>query len=45
MWFDKDFDPSGPAGPTAFWKISDRNLEEDEEEDGEEEGIVVQWHT
>lgn len=23
-WFDKDYDPRGPAGPTAFWKISDR---------------------
>ncbi|KAK5624767.1 hypothetical protein RRF57_000482 [Xylaria bambusicola] len=23
-WFDKDFDPRGPAGPTAFWKISDK---------------------
>ncbi|KAL2277035.1 hypothetical protein FJTKL_00328 [Diaporthe vaccinii] len=23
-WFDKDYDPSGPVGPTAFWKISDR---------------------
>ncbi|KAI8962165.1 hypothetical protein F5Y11DRAFT_323565 [Daldinia sp. FL1419] len=22
-WFDKDFDPRGPAGPTAFWKLSD----------------------
>ncbi|KAI1177451.1 hypothetical protein F4777DRAFT_577012 [Nemania sp. FL0916] len=22
-WFDRDFDPQGPAGPTAFWKISD----------------------
>ena len=22
-WFDKDFDPHGPAGPTAFWKASD----------------------
>ncbi|KAI1163328.1 hypothetical protein F5B18DRAFT_672310 [Nemania serpens] len=21
-WFDKDFDPRGPAGPTAFWKIT-----------------------
>ncbi|KAB8360824.1 hypothetical protein FH972_024558 [Carpinus fangiana] len=21
-WFDKDFSPEGPAGPTAFWKIS-----------------------
>ncbi|KAI9727464.1 MAG: hypothetical protein M1828_006406 [Chrysothrix sp. TS-e1954] len=19
-WFDKDFDPEGPAGPTSFWK-------------------------
>ncbi|KAI1281173.1 hypothetical protein F5Y07DRAFT_320984 [Xylaria sp. FL0933] len=24
-WFDKDFDPRGPAGPTAFWKVSDKN--------------------
>ncbi|KAH8197197.1 hypothetical protein TruAng_008651 [Truncatella angustata] len=23
-WFDKDYDPRGPAGPTAFWKISDQ---------------------
>ncbi|KAI5922592.1 hypothetical protein F4810DRAFT_673330 [Camillea tinctor] len=23
-WFDKDYDPRGPAGPTAFWKISDK---------------------
>lgn len=22
-WFDKDFDIHGPAGPTAYWKISD----------------------
>ncbi|KAF2083455.1 hypothetical protein K490DRAFT_51613 [Saccharata proteae CBS 121410] len=22
-WFDKDYDPNGPAGPTAFWKVSD----------------------
>lgn len=22
-WFDKDYDPAGPAGPTAFWKIRD----------------------
>ncbi|KAF2969519.1 hypothetical protein GQX73_g4067 [Xylaria multiplex] len=22
-WFDKDFDPRGPAGPTAFWKVSE----------------------
>jgi len=24
-WFDKDYDPHGPCGPTAFWKISDRD--------------------
>ncbi|KAI3331333.1 hypothetical protein F4824DRAFT_475427 [Ustulina deusta] len=24
-WFDKDFDPRGPAGPTAFWKITDQS--------------------
>ncbi|KAI1821527.1 hypothetical protein F4861DRAFT_518447 [Xylaria intraflava] len=24
-WFDKDFDPRGPAGPTVFWKLSDEN--------------------
>ncbi|KAH8681249.1 F-box domain-containing protein [Xylariales sp. PMI_506] len=23
-WFDKDYDPRGPAGPSAFWKISDK---------------------
>ena len=22
-WFDKDYDPHGPAGPTGFWKLSD----------------------
>ncbi|KAH8889666.1 hypothetical protein GQ53DRAFT_187850 [Thozetella sp. PMI_491] len=22
-WFEKDYDPQGPCGPTAFWKISD----------------------
>ena len=27
-WFDKDFDPHGPAGPTAFWKISNDVIEE-----------------
>ncbi|GAB1318758.1 hypothetical protein MFIFM68171_08968 [Madurella fahalii] len=23
-WFDKDYNPQGPLGPTAFWKVSDR---------------------
>ncbi|KAJ9605997.1 hypothetical protein H2200_009846 [Cladophialophora chaetospira] len=27
-WFDKDYDVHGPAGPTAFWKISDEMVEE-----------------
>lgn len=42
-WFDKDFDPHGPAGPTAFWKISDRNLDEDDEY-MEEEEHGHHWH-
>jgi hypothetical protein len=42
-WFDKDFDPHGPAGPTAFWKISDRVEEGGEVSDSdEEEG--ENWH-
>ena len=32
-WFDKDFDAQGPAGPTAFWKISDNNLLDSDDED------------
>ncbi|CAN8102141.1 unnamed protein product [Discula destructiva] len=24
-WFDKDYHPTGPCGPTAFWKIGDRH--------------------
>ena len=27
-WFDKDYDLHGPAGPTAFWKLSDDIAEE-----------------
>ncbi|KIW31143.1 uncharacterized protein PV07_02817 [Cladophialophora immunda] len=27
-WFDKDYDVHGPAGPTAFWKVSDEMIEE-----------------
>ena len=26
-WFDRNYDPHGPCGPTAFWKISDRESE------------------
>lgn len=42
-WFDKDYDNNGPAGPTAFWKISDRTLELEESEEEEEEH-VGHWH-
>ncbi|KAF2721603.1 hypothetical protein K431DRAFT_246856 [Polychaeton citri CBS 116435] len=27
-WFDRDYDAHGPAGPTAFWKVSDELEEE-----------------
>ena len=31
---DRDYDVHGPAGPTAFWKISeDPNGEQDPEDD------------
>jgi len=35
-WFDKDFDPHGPAGPTSFWKVSDE-LDEPESSDEEDD--------
>ncbi|KAF2009714.1 hypothetical protein BU24DRAFT_497283 [Aaosphaeria arxii CBS 175.79] len=47
-WFDKDFDPHGPAGPTAFWKMADKVVgedledEEEDESDGEPQWIFVQ---
>jgi hypothetical protein len=25
-WFDKEYDPHGPVGPTAFWKVTDRSF-------------------
>ncbi|KAK3353512.1 hypothetical protein B0T25DRAFT_456234 [Lasiosphaeria hispida] len=31
-WFDKDQDPGGPCGPTAFWKISDREPHSNDQE-------------
>ncbi|KAK0643642.1 hypothetical protein B0T16DRAFT_186983 [Cercophora newfieldiana] len=31
-WFDKDYDPHGPCGPTAFWKISDRDAKADDKQ-------------
>jgi hypothetical protein len=41
-WFDKDFEPTGPAGPTAFWKIGEGSGETEDSE--EEEGIEGHWH-
>lgn len=38
-WFDKDHDPHGPAGPTAFWKVAERP-ESDDESDGEGEDLA-----
>ncbi|KAF4555550.1 Hypothetical protein D9617_2g055110 [Elsinoe fawcettii] len=31
-WFDKDFEAHGPAGPTAFWKVSNHVIEDKEED-------------
>lgn len=31
-WFEKDYDPHGPCGPTAFWKISDREPQGDDDQ-------------
>jgi hypothetical protein len=42
-WFDKDFDPHGPAGPTAFWKICDRSAEDEDLSDSEDEHMG-HWH-
>lgn len=41
-WFDKDYVPQGPAGPTAFWKICDKNVDDEHETDSEEED--GNWH-
>ncbi|OAF99892.1 uncharacterized protein CC84DRAFT_1190723 [Paraphaeosphaeria sporulosa] len=32
VWYDKSFDPHGPAGPTAFWKV--KELASGTDEDG-----------
>jgi hypothetical protein len=39
-WFDKDFDRHGPAGPTAFWKVSDYIDEDGKEEEEQSEGSL-----
>ncbi|ETS82573.1 hypothetical protein PFICI_04449 [Pestalotiopsis fici W106-1] len=42
-WFDKDYDPRGPAGPTAFWKISDKTTQGSEKEllTGDDEDVEL----
>jgi hypothetical protein len=35
-WFDKDYDTNGPAGPTAFWKITDETIDDGDAEDVDE---------
>jgi len=43
IWYDKSFDPHGPAGPTAFWKIKDAQISEVDEDDEDmelEEGWI-----
>ena len=32
MHDNRDYDPSGPCGPTAFWKISDREPKSDDQQ-------------
>ncbi|KAH0037062.1 hypothetical protein KCU78_g1789, partial [Aureobasidium melanogenum] len=39
-WFDKDFDRHGPAGPTAFWKVSDYIEDKDAEEGGHDDASL-----
>lgn len=33
IWYDKSFDPHGPAGPTAFWKVKELSSDNQEDED------------
>jgi len=45
-WFDKDYDPHGPAGPTAFWKVTDKSFNKMEVEmagSGEETDSDEDW--
>ncbi len=42
-WFDKDYDIHGPAGPTAFWKVSnsiDQARTRDPDVDGLDHHVV-----
>ncbi|KAK3324163.1 hypothetical protein B0T19DRAFT_464085 [Cercophora scortea] len=35
-WFDNGYDPHGPCGPTAFWKVSDN----EPNKDGDHRGLL-----
>jgi hypothetical protein len=43
-WFDKDFDAHGPAGPTAFWKLCDRQDGDGDVSESDEEEEEGHWH-
>lgn len=38
-WFDADFDPFGPCGPTAFWKLGDRQPSADSDRVSGEQSV------
>ncbi|KAL9086139.1 MAG: hypothetical protein Q9159_004319 [Coniocarpon cinnabarinum] len=44
-WFDKDFDPEGPAGPTAFWKLTDELPPNDPENSEEYSWGTAHYHS
>ncbi|PSK38083.1 hypothetical protein B9Z65_1274 [Elsinoe australis] len=42
-WFDKDFEAQGPAGPTAFWKVSNHIIEDKEEDPTAHHHLPFLW--
>ncbi|KAF2713940.1 hypothetical protein K504DRAFT_462407 [Pleomassaria siparia CBS 279.74] len=48
-WFDKDYDAHGPAGPTAFWKVTDtifnkmKNEEDTIDEESDTDDDESEW--
>ncbi|KAM7222780.1 hypothetical protein V8F06_001967 [Rhypophila decipiens] len=40
-WFDKDHDPHGPCGPTAFWKISNKKPVNDDNDGGNKNDRLI----
>jgi hypothetical protein len=43
-WFDKEFDVHGPAGPTAFWKIAERDPDWETDDESDSDGSNETWH-